>query len=160
MNLARAIMHGLLDLSPLSVSVLLSALLICGVICACLGWRAWKQDSLGRLSDNILGIHGLTNCIVYVVSICLFFYYDGFWFGFAAGWFFAIPVALLAGYVVRGFVTFSVFVGISLAQFLRVPQSGSIFNDPRALGAMTAFLREHASRGKSPSENGGKRVDP
>jgi hypothetical protein len=150
MEAAKAVFHAVVAISAARIAVGLGAV---ALTCIALGLRAWRDDSLGRLADNVLGVHMLMNMALYLLVVSLFFYFDGLLFGVAVGWLLAIPVTLFLGYMFRWYVEFNIWVAVCLAGILGLPQPGSIFNDPRALAAMGEFLRKHSTDSPEPTTN-------
>ena len=142
MEAAKAVLHAIVAISTAKTAAGLGAV---ALICIALGLRAWRDDSLGKLADNVLGAHMLLNLALYLLCIFLFLYFDGLLFGATVGWLLAIPVTVPFGYVFRWYVEFNIQIAVYLAQILKLPQPGSIFNDPRALAAMGEFLRRHST---------------
>lgn len=141
MEAAKTVLHLVVGISLAKIVAGVGGV---ALICIALGLHAWRDDSLGKLADNVLGAHMLINMALYLLFVSLFFYFDGFLFGVAIGWWLAFLVTVLLGYMVRWYVEFNIWVAVCLAQFLRLPQPGSIFNDPRALAAMGEFLRKNS----------------
>jgi hypothetical protein len=151
MEAAKAVLHAVIGTSPTKILAGVGGLTL---IYIALSLRAWRDDSLGKLADHVLGVHGLINVALYVLFVSLFFRFDGLLFGLALGWWLAIPAALILGYIFRWYVELIIWATVLLAQFLRLPQPGSIFNDPLALAAIGEFLRKNSedSSGASASD--------
>ena len=143
--------HAVVAISAVRIA---AGLGVVALVCIALGLRAWRDDSLGKLADNVLGVHALLNIALYLLFVSLFFYFDGMLFGVTLGWLLAFLVAALLGYAFRWYVEFNIGVAVYVAQRLGLPQPGSIFNDQRALAAMGEFLRQQSSTdAPAPSTN-------
>jgi hypothetical protein len=156
MEAAKAVFQTVIAISAAKISFALAAV---ALVLIALGLRAWRDDSLDKLADNVLGALGVISITLYLLFVFLFFYFDGFLFGIGVGWWLAALVAVLLGCVFRWYAELNIEVAVGLACLLRLPQPGSIFNDPRVLAAMGEFLRKHSTDSPQPSRDEGSPSD-